>query len=281
GGEGKVMGLAPYGEPERYYRAMCDLLHWTEDGRFHLELEYFDYHVTGWTHWVSPAFEKLFGPRREPESELTAPYQDIAAALQRVVEEAALAQVRHLHRLVPSRNLCLAGGVALNSVMTGRIVREGPFENVFIQPAANDAGTALGGALFLAHGSHGAARSGPTEVAYLGPEHPSAAVGAAGRRSALVVEGLEPFDERPAARLAPRSRCWPPARFVVTIVGSISGVEPAAAGTANSNDCRRSPFSMPLIRSAIGVIPIRKRINLQLTLLMPLSKLVSGLAPMI
>ncbi|HXQ21649.1 MAG TPA: carbamoyltransferase [Candidatus Acidoferrales bacterium] len=202
GGEGKVMGLAPYGDPERYDRQMRDVLRWTEDGQFHIDLRYFDYHVTGWTRWVSPAFEQAFGPRRQPESELTRRSEDIAAALQRVVEEAALALVRYLHRLVPSRNLCLAGGVALNSVLNGRIRREGPFENIFIQPAANDAGTALGGALFLACGAHGLPRDDGAEIVYLGPEYSAAACAAAAAASGLVIERPDDIAARTAELLA-------------------------------------------------------------------------------
>lgn len=88
------MGLAAYGDPERYYGAMRDVLHWTGDGQLAVDLTYFDYHVTGWTRWVSQRFLDTFGPRREPESELDQRHQDIAAALQRITEEAALAMVR-------------------------------------------------------------------------------------------------------------------------------------------------------------------------------------------
>jgi carbamoyltransferase len=170
GGEGKVMGLAPYGNAERFYRPMRDLIRWSEDdGQLVIDLRCFDYHVTGWTRWVSPAFEAIFGPRRLPETELEDRHADVAAALQRVVEEATLALLRFLHRLAPSRHLCLAGGVALNSVLNGRILREGPFEQVFIQPAANDAGTALGGALVLAHARHRLPRREALDRVDLGP----------------------------------------------------------------------------------------------------------------
>jgi len=202
GGEGKVMGLAPYGDPARYRSAMHGLLHWNEDGRFELDLRYFDFHVTGWTRWISPAFEQVFGPRRPPQSELTSRHQDVAAALQEVVEDAALALVRHLHRLVPSRNLCLAGGVALNSVMNGRIRREGPFEHMFVQPAANDAGTALGGALLIAHGLLGLPRVESPEVVYLGPEYSAADHEAAARDLGLVIERPDDAVERTAELLA-------------------------------------------------------------------------------
>jgi carbamoyltransferase len=200
GGEGKVMGLAPYGDPERYDERMRRVIHWTEDGHFKLDLSYFDFQVTGGQRWVSPAFEALFGPPRVPESELTQHHEDIAAALQRVVEDASLALARHLHRLVPSRNLCLAGGVALNSVLNGRIFREGPFENIFIQPAANDAGTALGAALHVAHVRHKLARAEQPDAVYLGPEYSTDACAAAA--SGLIVERPASIVQRTAELLA-------------------------------------------------------------------------------
>jgi carbamoyltransferase len=202
GGEGKVMGLAPYGDPDRYYPQMREVLRFDEAGHFTLDLRYFEFHVTGWTQWISPAFEQKFGPRRVAESELTDDYRDVAAALQRVTEEAALAMVRHLKRIVPSRNLCLAGGVALNSVMNGRIAREGPFERIFIQPAANDSGCALGSALFLAHGVHGAPLAPPPECVYLGPAYGEAECRAAAERGGLVVEPAGDAVERAAELLA-------------------------------------------------------------------------------
>jgi carbamoyltransferase len=201
GGEGKVMGLAPYGDPDRYYRPMREVVHWSEDGRLAVDLRCFDYHVTGWTRWISPAFEEIFGPRRLPESELTERHADVAAALQRVVEEATLALLRFLHRRVPSRHLCLAGGVALNSVLNGRILREGPFEHVFVQPAANDAGTALGGALALAHGRRRLPRREALDRVDLGPEFSDAACLAAARRPGLRVETPADLVERTAELL--------------------------------------------------------------------------------
>lgn len=202
GGEGKVMGLAAYGDPERYYAAMRDVLRWDDDGHLAVDLTYFDYHVTGWTRWVSPRFLAVFGPRRQPESEIERRHEDIAAALQRVTEEAGLAMVRHLHRLVPSRNLCLVGGLALNSVMNGRIVAEGPFENVFIQPAANDAGTALGGALYLACHAHHMDRPQAASLVYLGPEYSAADYERAAAASGLRVERPHDITDRTAALLA-------------------------------------------------------------------------------
>jgi len=202
GGEGKVMGLAPYGDPDRYYEGLRALLRWTGGGEFTVDLRYFDYHVTGGTRWVSPAFEQRFGPAREPESELTRCHEDMAAALQRVVEEGALALARHLHHLVPSRNLCLAGGVALNSVLNGRIAREGPFENVFIQPAANDAGTALGAALHVACAAHRLDPVAHADVAQLGPEYSASACGQAAAAAGLPTERPADIVERAAELLA-------------------------------------------------------------------------------
>lgn len=127
GGEGKVMGLAPYGDPDRYWEQMRRVIDWDDHGRLRVALEYFDYHVSGWTRWTSPRFDEAFGQRREPESELTQRHKDVAAALQRLTDEVALAQARFLHRIAPSRNLCITGGVALNSVTNGRIAAEGLF----------------------------------------------------------------------------------------------------------------------------------------------------------
>jgi carbamoyltransferase len=202
GGEGKVMGLAPYGDPERYIRQMREVLRWTDDGKLSVDLRYFLYHLTGQAQWTSPAFDQLFGPRRVSESPLEQHHEDLAAALQQVTEEAALALVRHLHALVPSKNLCLAGGVALNSVMNGRIEREGPFERVFIQPAANDGGTALGGALFVAHSVHGLPRDRVDNAVYLGPEYSVAECEAAAAGSGLEVERPADVVERAAEVLS-------------------------------------------------------------------------------
>ena len=149
-GEYKLMGLAPYGEP-RYEGVIREhLLDLKEDGSFQLDLTYF-----GWLDsatMTSKRFEALFeGPRRRPETPLTQREMDLAASIQKVTEDVMLRSARHAHALTGSRNLCLAGGVALNCVGNGRILREGPFEHVWIQPASGDAGGALGAALFLWH----------------------------------------------------------------------------------------------------------------------------------
>jgi carbamoyltransferase len=149
-GEYKVMGLAPYGEPRLAGLIREHLLDLRDDGSFRLDMSYFNY-AHGLT-MTSPRFHRLFGgPPREPESKLTQREMDLAASLQVVTEEVLLRMARHVHAATGQRNLCLAGGVALNCVANGRLLREGPFENIWIQPAAGDAGGALGAALLVEH----------------------------------------------------------------------------------------------------------------------------------
>jgi len=145
-GEYKVMGLAPYGEPLYVQKILDELVDLREDGSLRLNMKYFNY-CQGLT-MTNAAFNQLFGgPPRKPEGELTRRDMDLARSVQEVVEEAMLRMARHVHRETDEKNLCLAGGVALNCVGNGRILREGPFENVWIQPAAGDAGGSLGAAL--------------------------------------------------------------------------------------------------------------------------------------
>ncbi len=147
-GEYKLMGLAPYGTPRYTDEIFNKLLDLKDDGSFRLDLSYFNY-CQGLT-MTSGRFDQLFGgPPRTPESPLTQREMDIAASIQKVTEEIVLRSVRHIHAQTGMKNLCLAGGVALNCVGNGRILREGPFERVWIQPAAGDAGGALGTALFI------------------------------------------------------------------------------------------------------------------------------------
>ncbi len=145
-GEYKLMGLAPYGEP-RYADLIRDhLIDIKSDGTFRLQMDYFDY-ATG-LRMTNDRFADLFGrPARKPESPLTQQEMDIAASIQEVTEEIVLSVATTLYKETGSENLCLAGGVALNCVANGRLQREGPFKNLWIQPAAGDAGGALGCAL--------------------------------------------------------------------------------------------------------------------------------------
>jgi len=145
-GEYKVMGLAPYGRPVYEKLIREHLIDLKDDGSFKLDMRYFGYGCG--LRMVNSRFEKLFGgPARTPESPLTQREMDLAASVQKVTEDVILRIVRHAHSLTRSENLCLAGGVALNCVGNGRIVREGPFKRVWIQPAAGDAGGALGAAM--------------------------------------------------------------------------------------------------------------------------------------
>ena len=176
-GEYKVMGLAPYGEPRFTDVIKNNLIDIKEDGSFHLDQSYFNY-CTGLT-MTNDRFAALFGePVRGPESLLTQFHMDIAASVQAVVEEAVLKLTRALRTEYGIPNLCLAGGVALNCVANGKVHRDGAFENIWIQPAAGDAGGALGAALAAYHihkGGERAARGGNGKSAdamqggYLGP----------------------------------------------------------------------------------------------------------------
>jgi carbamoyltransferase len=172
-GEYKVMGLAPYGEP-RYVGLILDqVLQLKEDGSFKLNMELFNY-LHGLT-MTNGAFDKLFGgPPRQPESELTQREMDLAASVQVVTEEIMLRMARHVQHETGMENLCLAGGVALNCVGNGRLLREGPFKRLWIQPAAGDAGGAIGVALTIYHKVLGHERRPPTGLdamkgSYLGP----------------------------------------------------------------------------------------------------------------
>ncbi len=149
-GEYKLMGLAPYGTPRFADTIREHLLDLRSDGSFRMNMDYFNY-CQGLT-MTNDRFDQLFGgPPRPPESQLEQRHMDLAASIQLVTEEIVLAMARELHRLTHKKNLVLAGGVALNCVANGRLLREGPFANLWIQPAAGDAGGALGAALFTWH----------------------------------------------------------------------------------------------------------------------------------
>ncbi len=149
-GEYKLMGLAPYGEPRHVDVILEKLIDLKDDGSFRMDMSYFNY-CQGLT-MTSKKFDRLFGgPPRTPETLLTQRDMDLAASIQVVIEEILLRMARHVHAETGQKNLCLAGGVALNCVANGRILREGPFEELWIQPAAGDAGGALGVAQFIWH----------------------------------------------------------------------------------------------------------------------------------
>jgi carbamoyltransferase len=167
--EYKVMGLAPYGKP-KYYDQVRELIRYDDDGGFKMNMKYFayDYGLT----MTNRNFEELFGrPIREMESKLEQFHMDVAASAQRVTEEIVLRMTNHAHEVTGSKNLCMAGGVALNCVANGKVLRQSPFENIFIQPAAGDAGGAVGVATYIHHTLLGNEREFVWENAYFGPEY--------------------------------------------------------------------------------------------------------------
>jgi len=171
-GEYKLMGLAPYGEPKYADLIREHLIDIKEDGSFWLDQRYFNY-CSGLT-MTGRKFHDLFGGApRQPETQLDQRHMDLAASIQTVVEDVVLRMARHVRKETGQKNLCLAGGVALNCVANGKVLRDGSFENVWIQPAAGDAGGALGAALFAWHqilGNDRAVGSGDSQNgSYLGP----------------------------------------------------------------------------------------------------------------
>lgn len=186
-GEYKVMGMAPYGEP-KYQERVRRVVRVAEDGSFRLDMDYFAFHHSS-EHTYSPRFVELFGPPRDPRAEfftrVTHPgraadprelernqyYADVAASIQRVVEDTLVTMAAHLRRSTGETRLCMAGGVALNSAANGRILREAGFEELYVQPAAGDAGGAVGAALYVHHVVLGMPRAYVMEHAYLGKEY--------------------------------------------------------------------------------------------------------------
>ena len=173
-GEYKVMGLAPYGEPkykDLIYKHLIDV---KDDGSFIMDMSYFNYSV-GLT-MTNQKFDNLFGgPPREPESELTQKEMDIARSVQEVTEEIVMKMAKHVRKTTKKKYLCLAGGVALNCVSNGKLLRSGLFDDIYIQPAAGDAGGALGCALIgwyqhLGNERHADGKNDFMKGAYLGPE---------------------------------------------------------------------------------------------------------------
>ncbi|HAM70567.1 MAG TPA: hypothetical protein DCM86_02875 [Verrucomicrobiales bacterium] len=195
-GEYKLMGLAPYGTP-RYADAIRDhLIDVREDGSFWLNLDYFGF-LDGFT-MDNPRLHKLLGgPPRQPEEAIDPRFLDVARSVQLVTEEVLLRLARHAREATGMTRLCMAGGVALNCVANGRILREGPFEELWIQPAAGDAGGALGAALLAWHQSEEGRRKGraPGDAmngSLLGPEFTEAEIESVLRRHGAVFERLDP-----------------------------------------------------------------------------------------
>ena len=193
-GEYKLMGLAPYGEPKYVDLILDKLIDLKADGTFRLNMDYFNY-ATGLT-MTNSRFADLFGgPARTPETAIAQKEMDIARSIQEVTEEVVLRLARTVHAELGSDYLCLAGGVALNCVANGRVLREGPFKDIWIQPAAGDAGGALGAALVAWHHYHGEPRSvnghDSMRGSYLGPRYGDAEIEAQLDKQGAVYERLD------------------------------------------------------------------------------------------
>jgi carbamoyltransferase len=214
GDEGKVMGLAPYGEPV-YLDQMRRLVRTHRDGTFELDLDYFVHHAEGvdmtWEDGepvlgplYSPKVTRLLGPPREPGAELSTHYQNVAASLQAMLEEAEFNLVKMLHRCTGATALCLAGGVALNGIFNGKVLPQTEFEDIYVQPAANDAGTAMGVCYFLYHQVLGQPRIYELRSAATGPAFSNDAIRACLDRNGLTYQTLnEPaLVQRTAERVA-------------------------------------------------------------------------------
>lgn len=173
-GEYKLMGLAPYGEPQ-YEKLIYDrLLHCCDDGSFQLNMEYFGFMDS--LCMTNARLHRLLGGPRRPESEITQREMDLASSIQKVTEDVVMRMARHAHEITGEKTLCLAGGIALNCVANGRLLREGPFEDIWIQPAAGDAGGAVGAALMTWHQVQGNERVADgvhdaMQGSYLGPSY--------------------------------------------------------------------------------------------------------------
>jgi len=173
--EYKVMGLAPYGKPVHFERIMKEMVHLKADGSFKLDMKYFSYDYG--LKMTNQAFADFFGgPPRKPETWMAEREFDVAASVQKVCEEVVLTMARYIHKETGLDKLCMAGGVALNCVANGRLIRETPFKRLFVQPAAGDAGGAVGVAHYLYNTIEKKPR-GPAWVdAYLGPEYEDAEI---------------------------------------------------------------------------------------------------------
>ncbi len=215
-GEYKVMGLAPYGEPKYVDVIRKELIDLREDGSFRMNMKYFDY--CGGLRMTNDEFAKLFdGPPRKPETKITQREMDLARSVQEITEEAMLNLGRHVHKETGLDKLVLAGGVALNCVANGKLLREGPFEDIWIQPCAGDGGNALGCALHTWHMMLGKERQADRlrqKGTYLGPEFSDEQI-----QSYLDLNGI------PYTKLEPKERALKVAQLLASehVVGWFQG----------------------------------------------------------
>ena len=185
--EGKTMGLAPYGDPTTFGREVADMLRIDEEGGIHVDLSYFSFAFQGWQR-CGPKFYEVFGPPRMPGQEFSDRHRDVAAAFQHVLEARVLELCSILHARTGCKHVVLGGGVALNSVVNGRIVRESPFEDVYVMPGAGDNGTCIGAAAYVEHVTLDNPRVEVHDDPYVGRAYSSDEIEAALRSSLLPVE---------------------------------------------------------------------------------------------
>lgn len=204
-GEGKVMGLAPYGNWGAY-RPYTDIVKLLPDGKFKLDLSYFSFHLGAGLD-VSEKFEKTFGPRRVSGLEITTRYKDIAAFLQHITEETVLHCAKYAMKFTGERNLCLSGGVALNSVTNGRILKELKPKRLFIQPASTDDGSALGAALFTFYIERDREPVYIEDTVYLGSEYSDGEIETCLKKNELEYKGQETLRKWWPGKL-PKAKLW-------------------------------------------------------------------------
>jgi carbamoyltransferase len=250
-GEYKLMGLAPYGQPRYADRIREHLLDLRDDGSFRLNLDYFGY-VDGLT-MTNDRFATLFdGPPRPPEAELTQREMDLARSIQVVTEDIVLRMAHHARTLTGCRHACLAGGVALNSVANGRLMREGPFDDIWIQPAAGDAGGALGAALCVWHQIKQQPRqpnadgSDQMQGAYLGPQFDDDEIGAFIAARGIPAEHVPDRQER-----AQRIAAWIADEKVVGCLQGRMEFGPRALGNRSILGDPRSPRMQAVLNQKI------------------------------
>lgn len=215
GAEGKVMALASYGKP-RYMDEFRKIVRLT-DGSFQMDMDYFTFHlpvlIDNWgdpttasffiyRDWLSKKFHDSFGPPREPGSQYTERHMDIAASLQKTLEETVFHLLRRLHRETKTEDLCLAGGVALNCVMNGKVTEHTPFKRVYVQPNAGDGGLSLGSALYLYNCLEGSPRKTTLNTASLGTEYANEEVEMALKGAALKYSKVRDVSRRAAEEIA-------------------------------------------------------------------------------
>jgi carbamoyltransferase len=199
--EGKVMGLSAWGDRDAFYKDFKKLVTLKRDGTFELDLSYFMYHRVR-DRWVSEKFYRTFGPRRQRGEEINDRHRAVAAAAQRVLEDTILHMTEHLHHATRQTTLCIAGGVALNSVANGLILEQGLFKDIFIQPASGDAGIPIGSAFYYYNVVKGRPRRYVANDTFLGPQYGTAAIVDALRTHGLPVRKSEDVAAETARLLA-------------------------------------------------------------------------------